>query len=208
MNDWKLALVLNAHSDDGEIAAGGTIIRLIEMGVVVWYVYFALPPLDNQQESPIQETVDALTLLGVYSLPGLSAPPEYLNKVMPKYRQEILDRIVFLYRNLNPDVVFCPSSFDTHQDHEVIYKEAFRACKKCTILGFDFPWNERTGRKDCFVKLGLEHVRQKVAAIQQHKSQLFRPFMAESAIIALAHSRGILAGSEYAEAFEVIRWIW
>jgi hypothetical protein len=59
----------------------------------------------------------------------------------------------------------------------------------------------------CFVRLEAEHVRQKVYALDAYNSQKTRQYAREDFIYALARTRGVQAGTEYAEAFEVIRWI-
>jgi len=45
----------------------------------------------------------------------------------PKYRQEILEKLIVLKKEVQPDLVLLPSSSDIHQDHHQIYIEGLRA---------------------------------------------------------------------------------
>lgn len=56
-------------------------------------------------------------------------------------RQDVLEELVRLNRSLQPQMVFCPTLGDLHQDHSVVAQEALRAFKTKTILGYEVPWN-------------------------------------------------------------------
>ena len=71
----------------------------------------------------------------------------------PEHRQQILDKLISVRNIFNPDIVFCPSSFDTHQDHETVRNESFRSFKNCTMFGYEMPWNNLQFKNDLFVEL-------------------------------------------------------
>ena len=52
----------------------------------------------------------------------------------PENRQEILQSMIELNKKYEPDIIFLPSPNDTHQDHNVISTEGFRAFKKIICL--------------------------------------------------------------------------
>jgi len=201
------ALVISAHSDDGEIGCGGTIAKLLEEGVEVAYLYFVLPPIALNQPTAQRETDEALQALGLTNVIHCELGG-YTNRRFHEQRQEILDALVWNYREIKPDIVFTLSRHDTHQDHAVMASETFRACKKSTILGYDFPWNMPSSQLDCYIAIEQRHLDKKVASVQKNASQLFRPQLSAEAVVALATVRGAMIGKQYAEAFEVIRWIW
>jgi LmbE family N-acetylglucosaminyl deacetylase len=126
----------------------------------------------------------------------------------PSRRQEILEELVRLRREVEPDLVLLPASSDIHQDHQVMAREGLRAFKFSTVLGYELPMNTVTFEHACFVALGAEHLRRKVASLACYASQRFRSYTDESFIRGLARVRGVQAGVEFAEAFEVLRWIW
>ena len=124
----------------------------------------------------------------------------------PEFRQEILEEMVKISRELQPDLVLLPASTDTHQDHQVISQEGFRAFKRTSMLGYEIPWNNSSFVASGYVKLEAEHLDRKVRALSCYKSQSFRSYAKKEFIEALALVRGTQIGSRYAELFESIRW--
>jgi LmbE family N-acetylglucosaminyl deacetylase len=120
-------------------------------------------------------------------------------------RQEILEELIRIKKQYEFDLVFIPSLHDIHQDHTTIAQEGVRAFKNCTLLGYELIWNNLTFNTQCFVKLKEKHIQAKVNALQEYKSQGKRNYLSSEFIFSLAKARGVQVGSEYAEAFEVIR---
>ena len=100
-----------------------------------------------------------------------------------------------------------PSLNDIHQDHKTIAEEGLRAFKNRTVLGYELIWNNLKFNTDCFVSLDKNDIEKKVEALSKYKTQEGREYMSKEFIFALAKARGIQIGVEYAESFEVIRWI-
>ncbi|MEO0108205.1 MAG: hypothetical protein ABIK62_03415 [candidate division WOR-3 bacterium] len=68
--------------------------------------------------------------------------------------------------------------------------------------------NTLTFQHTCFVHLESRHIDRKIASLACYHSQNFRPYTRVDFIRGLARVRGVQAGAEFAEAFEVIRWNW
>ena len=100
-----------------------------------------------------------------------------------------------------------PSSFDIHQDHNTIYSEGVRAFKNHSILGYEFMWNNFSFNTTCFITVQEKHIESKIRAIDKYKSQQDRFYSKDKFIKGLANYRGLQISEEYAEAFEIIRWI-
>jgi len=122
-------------------------------------------------------------------------------------RQEILEKFVQLGRSWSPHLVLLPSSFDRHQDHETVAREGFRAFKRASIWGYELPQNLVTFENSAFVALSKEQLDGKIAALSCYRSQQGRAYSGEDFIRGLARVRGVQAGVDFAEAFEVIRLI-
>ncbi|RLF92368.1 PIG-L family deacetylase, partial [Thermococci archaeon] len=140
-------LVLSPHTDDGEIGAGGTIARFVEEGKEIYYVAFssceASVPKGFPEDVLKIECKKATSILGIN--PENVILLEYEVRTFPLHRQEILDDMIALNRQIKPELVLVPSSNDIHQDHQVIYAEALRAFKKnASIWGYEHPWNNLT----------------------------------------------------------------
>jgi N-acetylglucosamine malate deacetylase 1 len=89
----------------------------------------------------------------------------------------------------------------------VISEEGLRAFKNSSILGYEMPWNNVSFNTRAFVKLEQHHIQKKVEALLCYKSQLHRPYVNENFMLSLATVRGVQMGAQYAEAFEVVRYI-
>ena len=122
-------------------------------------------------------------------------------------RQQILEDLIRLRNDLQPDLVFVPSPTDIHQDHQVISEEGLRAFKNSSILGYEMPWNNVSFNTRAFVELDKKHIDRKVEALLCYKSQLHRSYVNEHFVVSLATVRGVQMGTQYAEAFEVVRYI-
>jgi LmbE family N-acetylglucosaminyl deacetylase len=205
-------LVLSAHTDDAELGCGGTIARLVSHGAEVFVVAFSmaeetLPP-GSRPDRLRCEFFKAMTKLGVE--PGHACVHQYPVRRLSQHRQEVLEELVKLKRQLEPEVVFVTSSTDVHQDHQVLYGEAVRAFRDITLWGYELPWNHLTFSPHGFVELKREHLDRKWAALQEYESQfeLQRSYFCKDFIYGLAKVRGEQIKAEYAEAFEVTRVRW
>ena len=207
MNFNKI-LVLSPHTDDGEIGAGGTIARFVEEGKEIYYVAFSScevsVPKDFPEDILKKECKKATVILGIQNENVILK--DYEVRTFPLHRQEILDDMIALNKQIKPDLVLVPSSNDIHQDHQTIYKEALRAFKKTSsIWGYEHPWNNLTFTTDIFVRLEEKHVKKKIEAMKKYKSQDFRPYFDEKYIRALAYTRGAQVDYPFAEVFELLR---
>ena len=201
-------LVLAPHTDDAEFGCGGTIARFIANGHDVHSVAFSVAKgvkPDTARETVRQELIEASAVLGIRrkNLRLL----DFEVRTFPQHRQEILDAMISLQLELDPEYVFMPSTCDTHQDHQVVSAEGFRAFKRTTILGYELPWNNLTFTTGAFIPLSEEHLSRKLLALRKYKSQKGRPFARAPFIRNLANVRGTQIGVKYAEAFESIRWV-
>jgi hypothetical protein len=74
-------------------------------------------------------------------------------------------------------------------------------------MGYELIWNNLTFNTTSFVNLERRHVEKKSQALTMYDSQKGRDYISEDFIFALARTRGVQIGTEYAESFEVVRWI-
>ena len=202
-------LVLAPHTDDGELGAGAFISKLIEQGAKVTYVAFSTAEEsvpDHLPKDIFKTEVRAATKkLGIPedNLIVFNYPVRKLNYA----RQEILESLIKIRKDNDYDLVLMPSLKDIHQDHATIAQEGLRAFKNTSILGYELIWNNLSFDTTCFVKVKRQHVEAKYSALQCYESQAGRDYMSHEFIFSLAKTRGVQIGSEYAESFEVVRWV-
>ena len=205
----KTILILAPHTDDGELGCGGFISKAIRQNAHVFYAAFSTADESVPSTFPSNqleiEVKNATKILGI--------PPQnlfvYKHSVrkLNYVRQEILDEIIGLRELIKPDIVLLPSRNDIHQDHSTITAEGIRAFKNCSILGYELIWNNLSFSTDYFSVLANEDIHKKIDALAAYKTQEGKSYMQPDFIRSIAKVRGTQINVEYAEAFEVIRWI-
>lgn len=194
-------LFLSPHIDDAENGAGGTIAKHIERGNEVHILVFSA---SNPKRQLKRELDESMKVLGCENYRCLKYP----TRSFPEYRQGILEEMVAVRKELNPDVVYCPASSDTHQDHEVISREAMRAYREYTLYGYEVYRNDIAFYPQRFERLTTAQAQKKIDALNCYESQKsLRWHFREEYWRALLTLRGLQAQCVYAEAFEVIREI-
>lgn len=203
------ALVLAPHTDDGEFGAGATIAKMVRSGVDVHYIAFSACqdaiPDGFPQDILVSEVQEATAIMGI--------PRENLRildfvvRRFAEARQEILQAMVDLNRELEPDLVLLPSLEDLHQDHHTVAQEGLRAFKRTSMLAYEVPWNNIQFRLECFVPLAEEDVAVKLSAVKAYRSQSERPYSDPDYLRSHLVSRGLQIGTKYAEAYDVVRWV-
>lgn len=205
----KKILVLAPHTDDGELGCGGSIAKFCAEGKEVYYAAFCL----CSKSLPASLPSNTLELECRKATATLGIPASnlilfnYEVRELPQSRQKILEELLQLNANINPDLVLLPAASDIHQDHQVIHQEGMRAFKNVTFAGYELPWNNYSFRTNFFIRLSEGELNKKVDSLKSYQSQSQRNYMQEDFTRSLAKVRGVQANAEYAEAFEIYKWI-
>jgi len=129
---FSKVLILAPHTDDGEFGCGGSISKWINEGKKLYYVAFSSAeksvPKGMSKDILKKEVKEATEILGICSSNLILF--DYPVREFPTHRQEILEDMIQLGNKLKPGIVLLPSTADTHQGHQVISQEGFRAFKK------------------------------------------------------------------------------
>lgn len=205
MLNTKNILILAPHTDDGELGCGASIAKYISEGKNVTYVAFSTCsqalPSDVPEDTLAVECRKATNALGISN----TILFDFEVRKLLFSRQEILESLIKLNQDLQPETVFLPAQFDVHQDHQVICAEGLRAFKNCNVLGYELPWNNFRFQPNYFEKITEQQLNSKQMALREYKSQAGRKYMNEDFIRSLAVVRGIQANAPLAEAFEIYR---
>jgi len=204
-------LILSPHTDDAELGCGGTICKFLEESNDILWVVFSTAedsvPKNLPKDTLKKEFLNVVKTLGLKNENYIIH--DFKVRRLHEKRQEILEEMIKIRESFKPDLVLSPSLKDFHQDHQIVANEAVRAFRKhSNIIGYELPWNHITFDTTLFVKLKDEHLRKKLNLIKNYKSQiqLRKNYFSEEYIMGLAKIRGVSCNSDYAEAFEVIRW--
>lgn len=191
-------LVISCHTDDIELAAGGTISKLSN-------VYGYCPTLYHDYGQGFKTWEECICSWGVLNIKKVGGDSHNAREIN---RQVLLDQLIRIKNTLKPTLVITHGSMDTHQSHQVVYQESVRAFKNTSILGFNHPWNCVNGTKDNYFSILTErNVEKKLQALSCYESQKNRMYFNPDYQKSLLTTTGSLIGEQYAEAFEIIRMI-
>ena len=201
----KKALFLSAHPDDTEFGAGGLIQILIEKGIDVHLAVLSNPvealPVGSDKMRLINEQSASTEIIGLKNRVTFFDFPV---RRFVTYRQEILEELIKLRSQIEPDLIITSSENDFHQDHNVLAAEAVRAFKQATLLGYTHPWNTRKVVGNVFFEISETQLNKKIEAISAFESQSQRSYSQPRVIESLAIEAGIASGFRYAERFELV----
>jgi len=206
-------LLLSPHTDDVELGAGGTIIKLLEGGNEILWVVFSSAEISLPNYLP-KDTLKKEFLSVVNNL-GLSNENimlfDFKVRELHNSRQDILENLIEIRRSFEPEIIIGPSINDFHQDHQIVANEMIRAFKTTSsIISYELPWNHLNFNTQLFIRLKKAHIAKKCEILRKYNSQILykgKKYFAEEYVFGLAKVRGVQCNSEYAEVFEVIRWM-
>lgn len=200
----KRILLVEAHPDDLVWGCGGTIAKFKGQSQfqAISFTSCAEDPLNK---GLLQENVKALNLLGVTDIMkngGLQ------RRTLGLHAQEIRDALHKIKKEYAPEVVFCTSPNDLHQDHSIVGECCKTIFRESTLLSYPILRSLGTYFKPtCFVALCKDEMKMKLKALSVFKTQYRRPYFKKKIVMSEATYYGTQINIEYAEAFEVLEWI-
>tara|TARA_B110000305_G_scaffold63244_1_gene70254 strand:+ start:982 stop:1620 length:639 start_codon:yes stop_codon:yes gene_type:complete len=209
LSSLEKVLILAPHPDDAEFGLGATIVKLQNMGKEIHVAVFS----NCEKSTPEGFEIGAIEKEMYASFEYLGIKKEHQHildfevREFPSKRQEILETLILLRKEIKPNLVFLPSSSDVHQDHKTIHEEGVRAFKYTNLLGYEMPWNNFGFTSFMYVNLSKEDIEGKIKALDFYQTQKHRSYSNVDFVMSLAKLRGIQIQQEYAESFELIRFI-
>jgi LmbE family N-acetylglucosaminyl deacetylase len=206
-------VIFGAHPDDIEYNMGGTLAWILRnkayetCNIYIFSRCIESIPRNFSENTLVEECTDAIT--NVYKLPLANLKIfDYPVRRLDEHRQDILEEIVKIKKQLKPDVIFSTPRNDFHQDHALIGKEVCRAFNGSeTILQFECFKNYSPNKNLLYIKLEEEDVKTKLEAIGKYTSQGNRYyFMDDKIVTGIMYARGAQCGGDKpAEAFEIVK---
>lgn len=215
-------LIVSPHPDDETLGAGGTLQRYKKENYNIYWLNITNMKVEygytkeevKRRQNEIKQVIDMYEFDGFYDL-GLC--PAHLEKYESG---DIIGRISNIISEIKPNTIILPNRDDVHSDH----KRVFDWCYSCTKV-FRYPYvkkiltmeilsetefavSEKGLLPNYFVDIS-EYFNNKIEILQIYESELGKhPFPRSiRGIEALAILRGISAGTKYAEAFKIIKFI-
>lgn len=194
-------LVVAAHPDDLELAAGGSIARFADRGHDVRAIIMSDGSVGGDASVRPGEALRAGDYLGLRDL----HLHKYTDTKLGTEMDEMIATIEAEIAEFLPDVILTHSVNDQHQDHHSVHLAVLRAGRRQpTILCFESPSVTAEFTPRFFVDIA-EYLQAKVGAVEWHANQMGKPYMGADRIVGQAAHRGSQAKMDYAEGFEVVR---
>lgn len=200
----RRVLFLGAHPDDIELGAGALIAQIAQQTNIM-----CVTLSDNQKNPALSSVIDehyrSMKALGV---PDDSIRVEkFITRRFPQERQEILEYLYALNREFHPDIVFCHTKSDIHQDHYTTMEETLRAFRGTTVLGFDVLRSSFGFFPNFLVEVYEPDVECKICALAEYKTYCDKYYFDPAITRATLVRHGAMAERQYAEGFEILRFI-
>ena len=194
-------LAIGAHSDDIEIGCGGTILKLVEQGLlseVCWVVLTG----ETKRADEARRSADAV----IRDVPSHRVIlKDFRDGYFPYDGAEIKRFFEELKGELSPDVVLTHQRGDLHQDHRVTCELTWNTFRDHMILEYEIPkYDGDMGSPNLFVALEESMCHKKIDHLMTHfASQTAKRWFKEELFTGLLRLRGMECQSptSYAEAF-------
>jgi len=198
----KRILFIGAHPDDIELGCGAFIAQIASQTEVR-----CVTLSDNQKDPALKNLPDehftAMAALGVK--PDRVSLLTYETRRFPFFRQEILEEMVKLQREFQPDIVFVHTSADVHQDHKTVTEEALRAFRGRTVLGFDVIRSSYGFFPNFLVSVTEEQVNSKIQSLRCYKTYQSKYYFDPEITRATLIRNGAICERKFAEGFDILR---
>lgn len=201
----RTILAVGSHPDDIELGCAGTLALHTLKGDKVYLLVLTRGEASGNPDLREKECRHSAKILGATDvlIGGIQD-----TKVDDG--RETIDAIEGIVGKLRPDIVYAPSSKDTHQDHRNSGYAVLSACRRCrVILLYEGASTQRDFNPQVFVDI-TKVFQMKLTATRAFGSQAENSggySRAVKAIEGLAKFRGYQAGVQVAEAFEVGKFI-
>lgn len=203
-------LAIGAHFDDLELGCGGTLARHCQNGDKVIGFIATNSGFSNAEgiqlregEIALQEAMTASGIIG-YKLIWGEIPTFYL-----EYREQIHCSLLNLIEKNHIDTIYTHWIYDVHHDHRNLALATLHVARHVNrILMYRSNWyvSEKGFGENFFIDI-TDTWAVKEKAIRAYKSEMGRTgerwltYFKQEAV-----NNGLKIGTEYAEAFQVVKW--
>lgn len=200
----RRVLCLGAHSDDVEIGAGATVLRILREtpGVEIKWVCF------SGNEKRHEEARASFELFTAHAQAKSLVTHAFTDTLFPTQHVEIKRKFEEL-KPFDPDLVLTHYRDDRHQDHRTISELTWNAFRSHQIWEYEIPkWDGDLIAPNLYVPVEPDDLAAKVAHLMvAFGSQRSKHWFDEETFRGLARLRGLESNARYAEAFVARKFV-
>lgn len=195
-------LCLGAHSDDIEIGAGGTVMRLIAANPDIEVRWVVVGAGDSVRAQEARRSA-ALFTAGARAVEVSTLG--FRDAYLPWQGDKVKEAFESLKASFSPDLILTHHDDDRHQDHRLVSELTWNTWRDHPVLEYEImKWDGDLGRPNVYVPLDESLCKAKVChLLDVYETQRSRHWFSEDTFLALMRLRGIECNSpsRYAEAF-------
>ena len=220
----KKVLVIAAHPDDEVIGCGGTIAKHIDLGDKV-HVLFMTNGIDSRNNSTSNDVLKrkkssekVLDILGIENMHNFDFPDNKMDSIP---LLDVVQKIEKVVVELKPDIIYTHHIGDLNIDHKITHEAVMVACRPQKnmsvkeIYAFEVLSSSEwmTPKIDTFSPNYFNNISNyieiKKIALSCYDNEMREPPNSRSIenIIRLNALRGNSVALDYAESFEILRFL-
>jgi LmbE family N-acetylglucosaminyl deacetylase len=200
----KKVLFIGAHPDDIELGCGALIANILPRTDV-----YCVTLSDNQKNPQLNNVVSehfaSMEILGMEHSHVIVG--QFETRRFPEQRQAILEYLLKLRKDLNPDMVFAHTTADVHQDHGTVTQEALRAFRGISLFGYDVIRSSHGFFPTFLVEVTPADVEKKIRALGAYKTYQDKYYFSPELTRSILVRNGAICERPYAEGFDMMRLV-
>ena len=198
----KKVIFIGAHPDDIELGCGALIAN-IHSKTDVHCVTLSDNQKNPQLTNLVEEHYNSMAILGLKREQVILG--QFETRRFPEQRQDILEFMLTLRKDLQPDMVFVHTVADLHQDHGAITQEALRAFRGISIFGFDVIRSSHGFFPTFLLEVQPEDVEKKIQSLAAYKTYQDKYYFSPELTRSILIRNGAICERPYAEGFDMMR---
>jgi len=198
-------LCLGAHSDDIEIGAGATVLRIVRENPGVAVTWCVLSGNELRQEEARR---GAEQILGPHTTRSVFLK-DFTDSNFPEQRQSIKQFFEQSLKAVDPDLILTHARADAHQDHRMVNELTWNTFRAHQIWEYEIPkWDGDLTRPNLYVPVDPDDVATKIAVLRDvFASQRSKHWFDEETFRGLMRIRGLESNTRYAESFVARKFV-
>jgi LmbE family N-acetylglucosaminyl deacetylase len=198
-------LCVGAHSDDIEIGAGATVLRIVRENPDVEVTWCVLSGDKVRQEEARRGAEHVLGPRMVRSI----LLKDFTDSYFPEQRRQIKQFFEQSLKSIDPDLILTHARADAHQDHRMVNELTWNTFRANQIWEYEIPkWDGDLMQPNLYVPVDPDDVTTKITVLREvFASQRNKHWFDEETFRGLMRIRGLESNSRYAEAFVARKFV-